>query len=91
MTRSLKDGIVIGVTQAIILVLVVALIVMISGNQQQKALNDIRASNRAIACVLLLPVTVSGRSEIQANTKCLKPNGLAPIDADGNGTIEGGP
>jgi hypothetical protein len=86
--RPWVDGIIIGSTQAIILLLLVVVLAYVIPSQQQQSLDDIRASNRAIACVLLLPVDAGGRSEWQANSKCLIPNGLDPIDIDGNGRID---
>ena len=86
--RPWIDGLIIGTTQAIILILLLVILALVIPSQQQQSLDDIRASNRAIACVLLLPVGDTGRSEWQANSKCLVPNGLDPIDIDGDGQIE---
>jgi hypothetical protein len=82
------NGIVIGSSAAVVLVLAVLMLSLVFGNQQQQALDDIRNSTRAEVCVLLLPVGDHGRSEAQTNSRCLIPNGIAPVDANGDGQIE---
>lgn len=84
----IRDGIIIGLTQAIILVLILFGVTIVAGNQQQHTLTDIRNATRAQVCVLLLPVGPTGRSEGQTNSRCLVPNGIAPVDANGDGQIE---
>lgn len=86
--HPIRAGIIIGVSQALVLILCVALITIFTGNQQQKALNDIRSATSAQVCVLLLPVDEHGRDEGQTNSLCLIPSGLQPIDANGNGRVE---
>lgn len=85
---SIIDGMIIGVTQAIILILLLVLVSAALGNSQEQLLSDIRNATRAQVCVLLLPVNDQGRDEAQTNSRCLVPNGIPPVDANGNGTIE---
>lgn len=88
MRERLITGTIIGVTAATVIVLSFVMLSLIVGNQQQKALSDIRNAARAQVCVLLLPVTPVGRNEGQTNSRCLIPNGIAPVDANGDGQIQ---
>lgn len=84
----IADGLITGATMALVLLLAIYGIVLLSGNQQQRALNDIKSAARAQVCVLLLPVNEHGRDEGQTNSRCLVPNGIPPVDANDNGRIE---
>lgn len=86
--RPLRDGIIIGTTQAVILLLLLFVLTLATGQQQQKTLSDIRNATRAQVCVLLLPVTEEGRNEGKTNSRCLIPNGIPPVDANGDGRVE---
>jgi hypothetical protein len=81
---SIIQGVVTGIT----LVVLLLVLTLLSGNTQQKTLNDIKAATRAQACVLTLPVEASGRSEGAVNSRCLVPNGIPPVDTNGNGVVE---
>lgn len=85
---ALIDGAIIGVTQAIILIILLIVVTAAAGGGQQAVLTDIRNATRAQVCVLLLPVDDQGRDEALTNSRCLVPNGIEPVDANGNGTIE---
>jgi hypothetical protein len=85
------NAVIIGLTQAVILVLLLVLASMLLGNQQQRTLVDIKAATRAQVCVLTLPVTSEGRDEGQTNAVCLIPNGIPPLDTNGDGAIDTDP
>ena len=85
---TLRDGVIIGTTQALILLLIIFGLTIFTGNQQQRSLNDIRSSARAQVCVLILPVGPEGRDEGAVNSLCLIPNGIQPVDANGDGMVE---
>lgn len=84
----LRDAALVGLVQAIVLVLVIYIAVALSGNRQVTLLNDIRSAIRANVCVLVLPVGEDGRSEAATNSRCLIPNGIQPIDANDDGVID---
>lgn len=90
--RMVRDSVIIGVTQALTIVAIIAIFLIISGNQQQQALNDLRSSARAQVCELALKVHTtpegSTRDEGATNSLCLIPNGIEPIDANGDGVVE---
>jgi hypothetical protein len=93
--RSFWEGVVVGGTQAIVFVgLLLALTLLLGnilGNTQQKLLTQIAQASRAQVCVAALPLTADGRSEAAVNARCMIPNGIAPLDTNNDGTIEGVP
>lgn len=84
----LRDAVLIGTVNALVLILVVVIFTAISGNQQQHALEQIRDGVQAQVCVAVLPLGEAGRDEAMTNTRCLIPYGFEPTDADGDGRVE---
>jgi len=86
--RPIRDSVIQGAVAGLTILVLAVGINVIAGNQQQDALNDIKASARAQVCVLVLPVTDQGRDEAETNSICLIPNGIAPGDWDNDGRVE---
>src|SRR5262245_51386334 len=85
----IADGAIQGAAMGLVFVLLLVILAMMLGGQQQSTLTEIRNATRAEVCVLILPVSTQGRDEAAVNRRCLIPNGIAPVDADGNGRVEG--
>lgn len=69
-------------------VLSLVILYLLVGNREQALLEEIRDGNRALVCVLILPVGEEGRDEGETNGSCLIPNGIAPVDANRDGHTE---
>lgn len=89
--QSIKDGLVIGVTQAVVLLGLLYALVFFTGNQQQKALDEIANGTRAQVCVLRLAqgpfeedpaspdyIEPEDRRTLENANLCLVANGLTP-------------
>lgn len=84
-----RDSAVIGFTMAVSLFALLILFSVFAGRNQTAILNSIDNASRAQVCVLILPSDPeTGRDEAQVNSQCLIPNGIEPVDADGDGQIE---
>lgn len=77
-----------GAMFAIMFVLLLVMLTILTGNQQARLLEQIRDGNRAVVCVLLLPVDDRGRDEGDTNSICLVPNGIDPVDVNRDGITE---
>lgn len=86
--RPIRDSIVQGVVAGATIIVTVIVLSIFMTNNQEESLNEIKQSNRAIACVLVLPVSDNGRIEADVNSLCLVPNGLEPGDWNKDGTVE---
>ena len=99
--QRVKDGLVQGAAQGLVLVAILYLAVAVVGNSEQEALNDIRDANQSfvagVLCGLSAPAqqeerpggeVVTSRPEAFVNRVCLENLAFDAVDLDGNGTIE---
>jgi hypothetical protein len=70
---ALKNGLIIGFTQAVVFIVLLLILTFALGNQQQVATQY----QRAIACELAVPVTNTGRDPA-AVEKCFTDAGVLP-------------
>lgn len=76
--RTVKDGFIIGVTQAVVLLAMLYGLVLLTGNQEQRSLEEISNGTRATVCVLALPVDGDTGRDQSLVEACLRDNGLIP-------------